>query len=771
MPEKLTQQGRFARLTTPLGEDVLVLLKLEGTEAISENFEWRVGCLLNADELPVDPKDIIGKPCNVDVDSEDGEARHFHGLCTEIRFRGWRSEYMYYQLTLRPWTWLLTRETRSRVFHELRVSEIIQMVLSEAGFTEFESRLQKNYDPIHFCVQYQETNYAFVSRLMEKYGIFFYFKFTAQQHVLVLVDSQTALPDIDGYGSLRFQPHTDTGIREDRIIDWQAENRLRTAIYDVDDYNYERPNTALEKTGNAKDSPGHGHNRLRKYKYPAGHSEPGVGQLLADILVDAERADAARKFAFGYAPKIHAGGVFSLAEHPADEENGRHFAVAAQHSIFVQHFRSVADYEAPYGSPEAKEQEEEPQVDQYVGEYEVAEGAKAYKAPLKTPWPRIWGAQTALVIKSKNAPADEEIDVDDQGRILVQFHWNDIGGVAQASCRVRVAQIWAGNQWGGVWIPRVGMEAVVEFLEGDPDRPLVTGTVYNGNNKPPINFPGDKTKSTIKSQSSKGGTAADHFNELRFEDKKDDEEIYIHAERDRLMVIEHDDDITIGNNQTEKIGGSRTFELTGGDETITLKGAPGTKDKYGSVITKNGHRTTTLEMGDETLTVQKGKRTTTIKMDDKRTVNTGNDITIIETGNQTNTVKTGNQTNTVETGNQTNTVSKGNHTTDIKMGNQTIKLGMGNQTTTLDMGNQSTTLKLGNQTTKMNVGKGTVQAMQGYEIKVGGSSIKITPMSIELKAMMIKINATMMLEAKGGLMAKVQGGAMLTLKGGIVMIN
>ena len=734
MPERLTQRDRFARLTTPLGQDVLVLMKLDGSEAISENFEWRLSCLLNADEDAVEPTNIIGKPCHVELDASDGSTRCFHGLCTEIRFRGWRGEYMHYQLVLRPWTWLLTRETRSQIFHDLSVKDIITKIFNDGGFSDVEFRLQKNYDPIAYCVQYQETTYDFMSRLMEKFGMFFFFETSSSRHALVVVDSQTALPDIQGYGALRYQPHTVIGIREDRLFDWQTDNRLRTAVVEVDDYNYERPNTPLEKTGNAKDNPRHGYNSQRKYRFPAGHYEPGLGQTLADVLVDAERADAERKFAFGEAPLMHAGGVFKLADHPVRAENDRHFVVAARHSVFVQHFSSVAGYtdDSSYNTtPETREQSREPDSDEYRGEYELAEATKAYKTPMKTPWPRIYGAQTALVIKAKNSPADEEIDVDEQGRILVRFHWNDPREDSQASCRVRVAQIWAGAQWGGVWIPRVGMEAVVEFIEGDPDRPLVTGTVYNGNNKSPIAFPADKTQSTIKSNSSKGGSG---FNELRFEDKKDDEEIYIHAERDRLMEIEHDDDITIGRNQTVKIGGNRTFELTGGDETVTLKGAPGTKDKYGTVITKGGHRTTTLEMGDETLTVQKGKRTTSIKMNDERTVTDGDDITQVSKGNQTTTVK------------------------------------MGNQTTKIDMGNQTTTLKLGNQTTKMSAGKGNVQAMQSYEIKVGGSSIKIDPMSITIKAMVIKIEASMMLDAKG-LMTSVKGTGMLTLKGGMVMIN
>lgn len=711
MPERLTQTERFARLVTPLSDDALVLVKLEATEAISENFEWRVSCLLNEGEAALDPEQIIGQMLHVEVDTDSGAPRLFPGLCTDVRFRGWRGDYMYYELVLRPWTWLLTQETRSRIFHDLSVNEIIRDVFTDFEISHFEFRLQRSFQPIPYCTQYRETTYDFISRLMERYGLFFFFEFEKDKHRIIIVDSQAALPDISEYKALRFQPVSEIGIRQDRLFGWHKDSRLRPSIYEVDDYNYERPNTKLDVARNAKDKPRHGHGDLRKYHYPASHSDQAGGQQLADVLIDGERADAERKFAYGYAPLIRAGGVFTLTDHPVKEENTRHFAVRARHSVFVQHFRSgTGAKDGGFGRPGA---EIEPETDQYEGEYEIVDAARAYRTLPKTPWPRIYGAQTATVIKEKNAPADEEIDVDKEGRILVQFHWKDTKVGPSSSCRVRVAQIWAGAQWGGVWIPRVGMEVVVDFLEGNPDEPLVTGAVYNGKNKPPIDFPADKTKSTIKSNSSKGGAG---FNELRFEDKKDAEEIYIHAERDRVMEIENNDKITIGGSQIEKIAGSRTFELTGGDETVTLKGAPGTKDKDGTSITASGHRTTTLEMGDETLTVQKGKRTTTIKMDDTRTIQSGNDVE------------------------------------------------------TIDMGNQTTTIKLGNQTTKISAGKGDVSAMQSYEIKVGGSSIKITPMSIELKAMTIKLQASMMLEAKG-MMTKVEGSAMVTVKGGMVMIN
>ena len=618
--QKLKQSDRFARLSTPLGEDVLVLSRFDGYENISDNFEWNVEALLNADEDPVDPQKLIGKPCHVVMDGLSGDARYFHGLCSEIRFLGWEEGHMQYRLVLRPWTWLMTRESVCQIFHEQNVEDIIKQVFNDRGFSDFQFKLSKSYDPIHYCVMYQESPYDFVCRMMEKFGMFFFFECTDSKHNLIIIDDQNSATTIGAYEPIDFFPETDSGSWDPRITEWQTEGRLRTAKVEVDDYFYEKPNVALEKIGTAKDSPSHSHNALVQYRYPTGHYDAGVGQLLADVFTDVERADAQRKFCAGFAPLMHAGGAFTLGKHPSDDENIKHMVVAARHSATQSWFNTG------YSTGSSSE---------YFGSYEAVDHSLAYKAPLDTPKPRIFSAQTAEVIKSKNAPSDEEIDVDDEGRILVRFHWNPKkGGDGQCSCRVRVAQLWAGSGWGGVWIPRVGMEVVVEFIQGDPDRPLVTGCVYNGNNKPPINFPDDKTQSTIKSQSSKGGTSADNFNEIRFEDKKDDEEIYIHAERDRLMHIEHDDDIIIGSNQTEKIGGSRDFELTGGDETVTLKGDAGAKDKYGSSVAKSGHRTTTLEKGDEKLTVKEGKRDTTIKMNDTRTITDGNDILNVKKGNQ-----------------------------------------------------------------------------------------------------------------------------------------
>ncbi len=728
MSQKLTQDTSLLRLETPLGTDVLIPVTFDGYERVSENFEWKINCLLNEGEDPVDPAKIIGKGCMLKVIHGSDETK-FHGLCTDVDFKGFRMAYAVYEIKLRPWTWILTQETSCEIFHEKKPDDIIRAIFQDRNFTDFRFDTESTYSAIAYCVQYQETPYAFVSRLMEKYGMFSYFECEDSKHTLVITDAPSTLNDIGAAeAKIKYQANTGIGIREHRLYSWGSSYRLRTGKIEVDDYFYEKPNTKLEKTGKAKDSPSHSHKEQKRYVYPSGHYDPGEGQKLADVLMDIERADAERRFGVGNVPAVRAGFTFTLDEHPTKAENKKYFSVAVRHRGYVAIYItgkagrgellgpdlsfSDGDIKHPYlGSHGVSVN------GYYIGEPEVADAAKAYKAPLATPWPTIPGAQTAEVIRDKSSPKDEEIDVDDKGRILVKFHWNKKEEKSdKCSCRVRVAQIWAGSGWGGVWIPRVGMEAVVEFLNGDPDRPLVTGTVYNGANESPINFPDDKTQSSIKSQSSKGGTSADNFNELRFEDKLDDEEIYIHAERDRKMIIEHDDDIEIGNNQSETITGSRTFELTGGDETITLKGDAGTKDKYGDGNAKNGHRKTTLKKGDETLTIEKGKRDTTIKMNDTKTITDGDDVT------------------------------------KVNMGHQKITIGQGNQTT------------------KISLGKGTTEAMQSFEIKVGGSSIKLEPAKITIKSVQVEVvgNGTAKMTSP---MTTVEGSGMLMAKGGLVKIN
>ena len=319
----------------------------------------------------------------------------------------------------------------------------------------------------------------------------------------------------------------------------------------------------------------------------------------------------------------------------------------------------------------------------------------------------------------------EEIFTDKYGRVKVQFHW-DIKGQndEKSSCWVRVSQAWAGNKWGSIHIPRIGQEVIVDFLEGNPDRPIITGRVYNANQMPPYTLPDNKTQSGIKSRSSKEG-GGENANEICFEDKKGEEKLSIHAEKDYELVVENNDTQTIGfdtkkdGNQTVKIYNDRTVSLDQGNDTLTVK---------------KGNREVSIDQGNATLTVKTGKRTNTIQGDD------------------TLTVKQGNRVSSVDMGNDTLTVKQGNRNIEIKMGNDSLKLGMGNLTTKLDLG------------------KVSEEAMQSIEMKVGQNSIKIDQMGITIKGMMISIEGQVKVDVKG-VMTTINGDAMLTLKGGMTMIN
>lgn len=700
MIETATQSNRVAKLTTPLGGDTLVLLRMDGTEALSELFEFRVEALTS--EASIDTDALIGHPVHIELGVEGGNKRYFHGLCTDVRWLGGRNERDHYELVLRPWLWLTTRQSDNRIFANLSVKDIINKVFSDAGFTHVEFKLQGQLSPLPYTVQYQETNFAFVNRLMERYGLYYFFEHTAEKHQLIITDHKGAHTAPARYAEVPYYPPQNAPRERDHLTEWSMVSRLRTEKVSVQDYNHTRASTNL--SGMTQATVQHGSTGNEFYAYPAGYTETGKARNIAQVILDAERSQAQRFFGSGYAGGLGAGSKFKVAKDPLPTAGSDYLVIRASHSITSDEYRTGTGDSTP----------------PYQGSLECQLWDTPFRVPLRTPWPRMSGPQTAKVVGAQG----EEIDVDDKGRILVHFHWERAG---KPSCRVRVAQVWAGSGWGGVYIPRIGQEVVVEYIEGDPDRPLVTGAVYNSDHAPPLTLPGDKTQSTLKSNSSKGGGG---FNEYRFEDKKGQEQIYTHAQKDQVTEVLNDDTLTVGRDQKITIKRHRNEEVTDGNETIDIK---------------TGNRTVTIDTGNEKLQVK-----------------TGNRDTLVDTGNDTHIVKTGNLDTQVNTGNETRTIKMGNRTTKIDMGNDDLKLGMGNLTTKLNMGNI---------TEKAALGSIKIEAMQGIELKVGGSSIKMDMMSITLKAPMIKIDAQMMFEAKGGIMAKVEGSAMLTLKGGITMIG
>ncbi len=386
----------------------------------------------------------------------------------------------------------------------------------------------------------------------------------------------------------------------------------------------------------------------------------------------------------------------------------------------------------------------------YTNTFQCIPAALPFRPARTIPRPRIDGTQTAVVVGNSG----DEIFTDKYGRIKVQFPWDRQGqNNADSSCWIRVATPWAGTQWGIVHIPRVGQEVVVAFEEGDPDRPIVVGSVYNAQEMPPYTLPDNMTQSGYIDRSTKSGST-DTFNQLQFEDKKGSELIYFHAEKDFSRYVENNDTLKVGFDKKDK-----------GDQTIQVFNNQSLSVGAGTTNADDGSQTITV-FNNQSLTVgdssaKSGSQTITIYKDRTETVKTGNESVTIEQGNRTVTVKQGNDTHEVSQGNRAVTVNMGNDTHEIKQGNRSV---------TIDMGNDTLTIKMGNQTTKLNLGASSTEAMQSIQLTVGQNSIKIDQTGITLQGMMIKIQGQVQTQVQG-LMVQVSGDAMTQIKGGITMIN
>jgi type VI secretion system secreted protein VgrG len=577
MDSKLSQATRAAKLTTPLGPDELVIVRFDATEGLSELFEYRIEALSARD---IDFDSILGQQCSVKI-STYGLDRHFSGILVEAQWTGMKYEDHVYRLVLRPWLWLHSRESDCRIFQNKTAPDIIKEVL-QGG--DLKLALQDNpYPQLIYCVQYRETDLAFVSRLMEHHGIYYFFEHTSDKHTLVLADSMSSHQPVPGLASIPYIPLGNSERRDrQHIYHWVAERRFRTGKVMLNDYNELEPNTDLkaEKKGSAR----YTKSNLEFYDYPGKYKKKNDGEKYAKVALEAEQALDQRRHTAGNAVNLFPGGLTNVDGHQKGSENAEFLVVRASHAYVAEHYRS-----------EAGVAEED-----YHGNFELLpKNGMVFRAPIVTPKPLIHGIQTAVV----TGPSGEEIYVDEYGRIKVQFHWDRYGKKDEkSSCWIRVAERWSGKKWGTQETPRIGMEVMVEFLEGDPDQPLVAGTVYNGEYKHPYELPTNKTQSGIKSNSSKGGGG---FNQYRFEDKKGSEEINMHAQKDYQ--------ITVLDSEKREIGQRFTGQLC----------AP-----YS--------RQTTLLMGDDGLTVATGNQTIMIAMNQTTTYGINHTLTVGAA--QTNTI-------------------------------------------------------------------------------------------------------------------------------------
>jgi type VI secretion system secreted protein VgrG len=561
----LKQDDRVGEMTTPLGKDVLVLARIRADEGLSELFTYRIDAY--SEQADLDFQSAIGQQCQTKIKTY-GKERAFNGILTKAEWVGSHNELHRYRLVLRPWLWLLSRTSDCRIFQDQKAPDIIKKVFTDHGFNYFDFQLQADYPKLEYCVQFRETDLDFVSRLMEQHGIYYHFKHENDKHTLVLIDSNNMHKPVPGQEDIPFYPLDRQGRGdEERIVSWTSERRFRTTKVELKDYNYQDPNLKLvsDAEGRQKYNP-----ELAFYDFPGKYIKQSDGDFYAKVRIEADQARDRRRFGEGDALSLFPGATTTLKKHPQDSQNIKYLITRCRHSFASQHYRS--------GGPDLDEPSES------SGSFEFFPNNLAFRAPIVTPKPRVLGIQTAKVV-NKNKDSDEEIDVENLGEIYVRFYWDR---KEDRSCRLRVAQVWSGKNWGGQIIPRVGQEVVVEFLEGDPDRPLVVGTVYNNEYKPAYDLPSKKTIAGLMSNSSKGGSG---FNEWNFEDKKGSEQINVHAEKDLNLVIR--------NVETRTIG-----------------------EAFATGVSRD----TTLKHGDDKLSVEMGNQTVDIKMD--QTVNVDQSIKI-----------------------------------------------------------------------------------------------------------------------------------------------
>jgi type VI secretion system secreted protein VgrG len=542
--------GRNISVSTALG-DTLLFSQLEGFDEISQCFRYELG--LVSKDIDVKAEDLLGTPVTVTVRTE-GAKRFFHGIVDEFAFQEYREDYAHYRAVLRPWLWFLCYRSDNRIFQKKSVVEIVEEVFKPHAHVKVEKRLKKSYPPREYCVQYRETDLNFVQRLMEHEGIFYHFDHSDGDHTLVLSDANASVKDAEGFGTVKFRGETGTVAGEDDVINTLLPRAfVRSGAYVHTDYDFKKPATDLMTKSDAPKS--HEAAKGELYHYPGDYLEVGAGEPLAAVRLEEAQAPHVRVDATGTVRGLWSGVSFKLEEFDREADNVAYLVLRSDYQMWDDLYRSGMQR----------------QGEGYAVRLQLQPLALTYRPDRRTPKPLMSGPQTAVVV----GPSGEEIFTDEYSRVKVQFHWDRLGGKDEnSSCFVRVSSVWAGSGWGFIQIPRIGQEVIVDFLEGDPDKPIITGRVYNAAQMPPYGLPANATQSGWKSNSSPGGGG---WNEMRFEDKKGSEEVYFQAEKDHNELIKNNESRRIGNDFAEDVGhdakqdiGHDRTETVGNDKSVTV---------------------------------------------------------------------------------------------------------------------------------------------------------------------------------------------------------
>ncbi len=536
-----SQTDRSVSVHCELQDDVLLFQEMQGSEQLGRLFEYRIRLLSSKGDIRI--ADVLGKSMHVRVGLGTEDKRYIHGLVTRFSRHGQRGEFHAYEAIVRPALWLLTRSSNCRIFQDKSIFDILREVCDAAAYGgQVKFRLEASATPAKrsYCVQYRESDFDFVSRLLEEEGMYYYFEHGEQAHTMVVVDSYGAHSKAAGYETVAFHPGESRSDNDETVSAWSPAGQIESSIFTLNDYDFIKSSASLSgglmlkaEVRAAFDQPS-----FEQYDYPGRYDTSAEGDARTRAWSEAVHGQSEQFHGVTNARGLHTGALFSLRDHPNDDDN-REVLITESDLVVVGQ-----DYVSGSGANTAMS---------FTCRFTAVGQQHSYRPPRVHRKPVVRGPQTAIVV----GKSGEEVWTDAYGRIKVQFHWDRLGKDDEnSSCWVRVSQGWSGKGWGAMFIPRIGMEVVVAFLEGDPDRPLVTGCVYNSDAMPPYALPEYQTRSTIKSNSSKGGNG---FNEIRFEDKKDKEEIFVSAERDFNRVVMNNDSLKVGFEKKDK-----------GDQTIAI---------------------------------------------------------------------------------------------------------------------------------------------------------------------------------------------------------
>ncbi|MEN3942400.1 type VI secretion system tip protein TssI/VgrG [Prosthecobacter sp. SYSU 5D2] len=562
-----TGKNRHAAIDTPLGTDKLVLKSMSGREELGRLFDYHLVLLDPAQDI--DPDKLVGLNVTVRLLQEDGKMRYFNGYIASLSFLGYEEDAGVYHAQMVPWLWFLSRASDCRPFQKETVRQILEKLFADFGFEDYEFQLSGSYSPKPFCVQYNETALNFVSRLMEHEGMYYWWKHENGKHTMVITDDMAKHKEHPDRAKIEWRPRT--GVLEDGYLyDLRLQKTVSTGAFATNDYNFMKPQMDL-RSKVAKEKK-HAAAKFEHFEYPGIFRETKDGSSLSQIRLEEAQAGHESIDAMTTARAMSCGYKFQLTRAERKDQERKYLITSTVLTISVDAYGSGGG-----GSG-----------DKFESHITCIPDTSVFRPARLSPKPLIRGPQTAVVV----GPPGEEIYCDEHGRVKLHFFWDRRSEANENSSKwVRVSHPSAGGSYGFLSIPRVGQEVIVEFLNGDPDQPLVTGRVYNAMNTPPYNLPADKTRSVWKSNSSKGGGG---FNEIRLEDAKDAEQVFIHGQKDmdvrvknirkeftgkdqHLLVVndlteqvDRDAGLTIGRHHKESIG--KDHHVTVGGDDITSVG-------------------------------------------------------------------------------------------------------------------------------------------------------------------------------------------------------